>query len=138
MARSTVLADTSGILALLDRDDQHHAAAVEIVRTETILVPATVLPEVDYLSSKYLGEQVARAFLQDLVAGYFTYLPVDPSDLKQALKVMARYKGVPLGLVDASLVALAERYRLQRIFTLDRRHFSLIKPENIDYLELLP
>ncbi len=51
---------------------------------------------------------------------------------------MARYQGVPLGLVDASLVALAERYQIQRILTLDRRHFSLIQPETMDYLELLP
>ena len=136
--RIDVLADTSGILALLDRDDRHHAATVEIVRTETILIPATILPEVDYLSNKYLGEQVARAFLEDLIQGYFTYLLTDLDDLEQALKVMTRYKDVPLGLVDASLVALAERYRIWRILTLDRRHFSLVKPKNIDYLELLP
>lgn len=124
MARSTdILADTSGIIALLDRDDHHHPAVVEIAKTETLLVPATVLPEVDYLSSKYLGEPVARAFLQDLVAGYFTYLPVNLEDFKQALRVMARYQGVPLGLVDASLVALAERYHIRRIF--DPRSTSL-------------
>ncbi len=69
---------------------------------------------------------------------YFDFLPVDVSDLQQALKVMARYQGVPLGLVDASLVALAERYQIQRILTLDRRHFSLIQLETMDYLELLP
>jgi predicted nucleic acid-binding protein len=134
----TVLADTSGIVAILDRDDRHHAAAVEIVQSETILVPATVLPEVDYLTNKYLGERVARAFLEDLVEGYFSYLAVDLNDIEQALKVMARYKDVPLGLVDASLVALAQRHRIQRILTLDRRHFSLIKPEKIPSFELLP
>jgi len=134
----TVLADTNCILAFLDRDDRHHAAVVQIVQTETILIPATVLPEVDYLTTKYLGERVAKAFLKDLVEEYFTYLPVDINDLKQALKVMARYQEVPLGLVDASIVALAERYRIQKILTLDRRHFSLIKPEKMPYFELLP
>lgn len=134
----TVLADTNCILAFLDRDDRHHAAVVQIVQTETILIPATVLPEVDYLTTKYLGERVAKAFLKDLVEEYFTYLPVDINDLKQALKVMARYQEVPLGLVDASIVVLAERYRIQKILTLDRRHFSLIKPEKMPYFELLP
>lgn len=133
-----VLADTSGIIALLDKGDRHHAAALKIIEIYTIIIPATILPEVDYLTSKYLGEPVARAFLQDLADEYFDFLPVDASDLKQALTVMARYQGVPLGLVDASLVALAERYRIPRILTLDRRHFSLIKPETIAYLELLP
>lgn len=134
----TVLADTSGIIALLDRDDRHHNAALEIVQTETILAPTTILPEVDYLTNKYLGERVAKAFLEDIVQGAFSYLPVDINDIEQALKVMERYQDVPLGLVDASLVALAERYRIQRILTLDRRHFSLIKPEKIAYFELLP
>ncbi len=133
-----VLADTSGIIALLDKDDRHHGAAIEVLKTYAITIPATILPEVDYLSSKYLGEPVARAFLQDLTDEYFDFLPVDVSDLQQALRVMTRYQGVPLGLVDASLVALAERYQIQKILTLDRRHFSLIKPETMDYLQLLP
>jgi len=133
-----VIADTSGIVAFLDRDDQHHAAAIEIVRTKNILIPITILPEVDYLATKYLGERVARAFLEDLAEGNFTYLPVDLEDLAQASRIMARYKDLPLGLVDASLVVLAERYRIQQILTLDRRHFSLIQTEKINYIELLP
>lgn len=51
---------------------------------------------------------------------------------------MARYRDFPLGLVDASLVALAERYKIKQILTLDRRHFNSIQTEKIDYLELLP
>lgn len=133
-----VIADTSGIIAFLNRDDQYHGAAVEIVRNHNILIPVTVLPEVDYLATKYLGERVARAFLEDISEGNFTYLSVDIEDLAQANLVMARYKDLPLGLVDASLVVLAERYHIQQILTLDRRHFGLIKTERIKYLELLP
>jgi uncharacterized protein len=51
---------------------------------------------------------------------------------------MARYQGVPLGLVDSSIIALAERHQIRRILTLDRRHFSLIKPQRLEYLELFP
>ncbi|MBO3459155.1 PIN domain-containing protein [Aetokthonos hydrillicola Thurmond2011] len=133
-----IIADTSGIIALLDKDEQHHIAAVEIVRRNNILIPATVLPEVDYITTKYLGERVARAFLEDLVEGSFTYLSVELEDLAQASRIIEQYKDLPLGLVDASLVALVERYRIQRILTLDRRHFGLIQTEKIDYLELLP
>ena len=136
--RQAVLADTSGIIALLDQDDQYHTAAVQVAQTATLSIPSTVLPEVDYLVSKYLGEQVAKAFLEDLSAEYFAYLRVDLEDIQQALEIMLQYKGVPLGLVDASLVALAERHQIQRILTLDRRHFSLIKPKRLKYLELLP
>jgi hypothetical protein len=138
VARIDVLADTSGIIALLDRDDRYHQAAIKVARANTLTVPSTVLPEVDYLVSKYLGEAVAQAFIQDLADAHFNYLTVELDDIRNALDVMTRYKGVPLGLVDASLVALAERYRVQKILTLDRRHFSLIKPRGLEYLELLP
>jgi hypothetical protein len=138
VARIDVLADTSGLIALLDRDDRHYQAAIDVARANTLTVPSTVLPEVDYLVSKYLGEAVAQAFIQDLADGYFNYLTVELEDIRSALDVMTRYKGVPLGLVDASLVALAERYHLPSILTLDRRHFSLIKPRGLEYLELLP
>ncbi len=99
-----VIADTSGIIAFLNQDDEYHVAAVEIVKNNNILIPVTVLPEVDYLATKYLGERVARAFLEDLTEGSFTYLPVDLEDLAKASLIMAVYKDLPLGLVDASLV----------------------------------
>jgi uncharacterized protein len=51
---------------------------------------------------------------------------------------MERYRDFPLGLVDASLVVLAERYQIKQILTLDRRHFNSIKTDKLDYLELLP
>ena len=136
--RVTILADTSGILALLDRDDRHHQAAVEIVQKMTLVVPATVLSEVDYLATKYLGERVANAFLKDITEGYFNYLSIELDDIRRALEIINCYRDVSLGLVDSSLVALAERYRIRSILTLDRRHFTLIRPQKIDYLELLP
>jgi uncharacterized protein len=51
---------------------------------------------------------------------------------------MDRYPDVPLGIADASVMALAERYKIQQILTLDRRHFSLVKPQGLPYFELLP
>lgn len=133
-----VIADTSGIIAFLDRDDQYNSLAVNIVKNYQIFIPATVLPEVDYLATKYLGEKVARSFLEDLGDGYFTYLSLDLDDIKKATFIMARYKDLPLGFVDASLIVLAERHQIKRILTLDRRHFNLLQSELINYLEILP
>jgi predicted nucleic acid-binding protein len=92
----TILADTGGIIALLDSDDKHHAAVVRVTQNQELLVPATVLSEVNYLVNKYLGESVARSFLEALVDGYFHYLPVELSDIDRATKIMARYKDIPL------------------------------------------
>ncbi|MGI0492138.1 type II toxin-antitoxin system VapC family toxin [Alkalinema pantanalense CENA528] len=138
MARPLALADTSGIIALLDRSDRHHQAAIRIFQQYQLMVPATTLPEIDYLASKYLGEPSARAFFQDLTDCYYTYQTVDLQDIQNALKIMAQYQGVPLGIVDSTIIALAERYQIPQILTLDRRHFSLIQPKQLPYLELLP
>jgi uncharacterized protein len=130
MARLTALADTSGIIALLDRSDRHHQAAIKIFQNYRLIVPSTALPEIDYLASKYLGEPSSRAFLQDLADGFYEHQPVDLTDIQAALAIMKQYQGVPLGIVDSSIVPLAERYKIPRILTLDRRHFSLIQPKN--------
>ena len=137
MARG-LIADTSGIIALLDRDDQHHQLAVEAIKGQKIYIPITVLPEVDYLATKYLGERVARTFLEDINQDNFALLPFDVVDLTQATKIMARYRDLPLGLVDASLLVLAERYSINKILTLDRRHFNLIQSEQVTYFTILP
>jgi uncharacterized protein len=138
MARLPALADTSGIIALLDRSDRHHQAAIKVFQTHRLIVPSTALPEIDYLANKYLGEPTARAFFQNLSDGYYDYQIVELADIQAAVAIMAQYQGVPLGIVDSSIVALSERYGIPRIMTLDRRHFSLIQPKKLPYLELLP
>jgi uncharacterized protein len=137
MARG-LIADTSGVIALLDRDDLHHQAAVEAIRKQKIYIPITILPEVDYLATKYLGERVARTFLEDINQENFALLPFDLIDLKKVIPIMTRYRDLPLGLVDASLLVLAERYSLDKILTLDRRHFNLIQSDRVTYFTILP
>ncbi len=90
-----VIADTSGIIAFLDKDDQYHSLAANIVKNYPIFIPVTVLPEVDYLATKYLGERVARTFLEDLAEQYFTYLTINFDDINKATSIMARYKDLP-------------------------------------------
>jgi predicted nucleic acid-binding protein len=138
VAGRKIIADTSGIIALLDRDDHYHFIVVEAIRNQQVFVPVTVLPEVDYLATKYLGERVARAFLMDITQGKYSLLPFDLEDLEKALKIMTRYQDLPLGLVDASLLVMAERYSINQILTLDHRHFNLIQSDNMSYFIILP
>jgi uncharacterized protein len=133
-----VIADTGAIIALLDEDDKHHAEVVRVAESADLIIPASILPEVDYMITKYLGEFVMRAFLDELVEGVFTYLALDIDDIQRTLEIMSRYSDIPIGFVDASLVALAEHHHLKKILTLDRRHFNIIRSGKLDYLELLP
>jgi predicted nucleic acid-binding protein len=74
----------------------------------------------------------------DITEGKYSLLPFDLEDLEKAIKIMNRYQDLPLGLVDASLVVMAERYSITKILTLDRRHFNLLQSDNISYFIILP
>ncbi|NBO32686.1 MAG: VapC toxin family PIN domain ribonuclease, partial [Cyanobacteria bacterium WB6_1B_304] len=90
------LTDTSGIIALLDRSDKHHQDVVKLLQTIEFVVPISVLPEVDYMVTKYLGEQVSRVFLEDISNQKFSYLTLDNMDIKQTAKFMKMYADIPI------------------------------------------
>jgi len=133
-----VIADTGGIIALLDANDRNHSAVVEIVLNSEIIVPSPILAEVDYLVTKYLGEEVSRLFFTDLAEANFQYVNLELSDLPSTLKIMSRYADFSIGFVDASIAVLADRHQIQNILTLDRRHFSIIRSERYQGFNLFP
>lgn len=53
-------------------------------------------------------------------------LVFDTTDLTRVNQIRAFYNSLPLGFVDASLIALAERYQIRQILTLDRCHFLAV------------
>lgn len=124
----------------MDADDAHHAASLELLETHPgpLLVPTLVVTEVTYLVGTRLGWQAEVRFLGDLAAGLLTREPVDPSDLLRIAELVARYHDLPLGSVDASVVAAAERLGVTTIATTDRRHFAVVRPAHTDAFELVP
>ena len=129
--------DTNAILALLDRNDRNHLQARSVLPTK-LLIPSVVLPEVDYLASTRLGNMVARAFLRSVVRGDMEIIHSVDADILRSLELQDQYADLNLGLVDSTIIAIAERLGIQRVFTFDRRHFSVVRPKNLEYLELLP
>jgi len=56
----------------------------------------------------------------------------------RAAELVAAYRDLPLGTVDAAVVAAAERLEVTRIATLDHRHFSVVRPRHVEAFELVP
>ncbi len=131
-----ILCDTSALIVFLDQSDKYHLA-VKAFAQERLIVPTTVLCEVDYMVVKYLGEAVAKQFFLELMEEW-EVLVFDTTDLTRVNQIRGFYKSLPLGFVDASLIALAERYKIRQILTLDRRHFLAVQPVGLEFLELLP
>jgi uncharacterized protein len=64
--------------------------------------------------------------------------PPTPEDFIRIADRIEQYADFPLGGVDASVIALAERLGTTLVLTLDRRHFAAVRPSHCDALELLP
>lgn len=101
-------------------------------------MPTLVIAEVTYLIGTRLGWRAEVRFLGDLAGGNFVLEPLHPADAVRIAELVARYHDLPLGTIDASVVAAAERLAVSYIATTDRRHFSVVRPNHTDTFELLP
>jgi predicted nucleic acid-binding protein len=99
-------------------------------------VPTLVITEVTYLLGTRLGLDPEVRFLGDLATGNLIVEPVAASDWMRIAELVVEYGDLPLGTVDASVIAAAERLGTNDIATLDRHHFTVVQ-SNIGVLNLL-
>ncbi len=132
--------DAGPLYAYVDEDDRHHQACLELLQTHPgpLIVPQLVVTEVAYLLATRLGTVAEVRFLGDLASGAFVAEPVQASDWLRIAELVARYRDLPLGTVDAAVVAVAERLRIAVVATLDRRHFSVVRPRHTPVFDILP
>lgn len=102
------------------------------------MVPDLVIPEVTYLLAAGARTSVEADFLRGLVFGPIEVEHVGDVDLERAADLVETYADLRLGTVDAVVVAIAERLTATKIATLDRRHFTVVRPAHIPAFELLP
>ena len=123
---AALICDTGALLDYLVESAADHRRfrdAIDSARTR--YVPGLVLAEVDY----FLRDERAAmgAFMADLARGAFTYAPPSLEQLARAMKIDERFSDLGLGLVDASIVALAESVAVRRLATRDVRHFAAVR-----------
>ena len=131
MTRAPLVADTGGLLRALARRPAGHPTWPEyeaaLRAAAAVVVPALVLAEVDY----FLRQE--RAAMRKLVAEIldprtrYELEPVVPVDLVRGLELDAKLADLGLGLVDGVVAAVAERRRIFRVLTTDRRHFAALR-----------
>lgn len=121
--------DTSALLALLNRDDPQHGRIVSQVAAEPgpFVLPVSMLGELGYMLERRAPYGALAAFLKDVEDGAYR-LDCGEQDFPRISAYVARYADLPLGLVDAAVIACAERNG-GRILTLDLRHFGVVARE---------
>jgi predicted nucleic acid-binding protein len=135
-----LLADTGPLVAGANSRDRHHQVcrAFLLNHPGPILVPAPVIVEVCQLLAARQGTQAEATFLTTLGAGALKVVDLDPADYSRAAALVTQYADLPLGAVDATVIAIAERLRITEIATLDRRHFTVVRPTHTGAFTLLP
>jgi predicted nucleic acid-binding protein len=133
-----VLVDAGPLVALIHKDDAHHTRCVATLRaiSEPLGTVWPALTEAMYLLSFSWRAQDA---LWEMVEREVVHLlALDGRDILRTREVMKKYKDLPMDLADAALVAVAEREKVRRIFTLDRRDFEIYRPTKLGRFIILP
>ena len=134
-----MIADTSLLLAAFVPDQRMHAACAHVLRSvRPLVVSPLVLAELDYLTARIAGVDAELTLLAELSSGAYELASFGLDDLIRARAVVERYRDLPLGLTDASLVVLADRYGTDTIGTLDERHFRVVRSLSGRPLRVLP
>ena len=133
-----ILVDAGPLVALLDASDAHHELCTIAIRSieEPLLTVWPSLTEAMYLLRFSLEAQ--EALFGDIERGTLVIAGLDTDDCRRMRHLMRKYRDLPMDLADAALVAVAERERISRIFTLDRRDFEIYRPAGIRRFEILP
>jgi predicted nucleic acid-binding protein len=124
-----ILLDTSGLLAALFEDQHHHQVCADALRNAQppLVLSPFVLAEADYLIQKFGGTAAELLFLEDVGRGAYELQWFQRQDVERAREIIAKYRSLDIGLADASIVVLAERFECRDVLTLDHRHFRALR-----------
>jgi uncharacterized protein len=133
-----ILVDAGPLIALIHEDDNAHEHCREAFATmdEPLGTVWPVVAEAMHLLS--FSWRAQEALWDMLETGAVEILPIGFDDVSRMKELMRKYRDLPMDLADAALVRVAERERLRRIFTLDRRDFQIYKPSRIGRFTIFP
>ena len=133
-----ILVDTGPLVALIHEDDNEHRACKDAFASfnEPLGTVWPVLTEAIYLLS--FSWEAQTALMEMIETGAVEILPLGVTDIPRIRELMRKYRDLPMDLADAALVRVAERERLRRVFTIDRRDFQIYRPSRIGRFVVLP
>jgi uncharacterized protein len=133
-----ILVDAGPLVALIHADDQEHQRCKKVFESlnEPMGTVWPALTEAMYMlgfswrAQEALWELVEKEAVQ--------ILSLDFADVSRMMELMRKYRDLPMDLADAALVRIAEREKLRRVFTVDRRDFEVYRPARLGRFSILP
>ncbi|AFW93359.1 PIN domain-containing protein [Dolichospermum sp. UHCC 0352] len=136
----TAILDISFLVATVDIKDENYGRILDVIvdSKEVLVLPTTVLPEVCHLLASRLGYPTTKQVLTELAHSNVIIEGIDKTDLKRVTEILDQYTDSKLNFVDATIVAIAERMNITKIFTLNKPIFSIISPQHCAGFEIFP
>jgi predicted nucleic acid-binding protein len=122
--KSGTLIDAGPLVAVLHADDQDHRSCVETFKQLPGPLLTTWMPVTEAMYLLGFSVRAQASLLQMIQRGAVRILPIDAADLGPIGRLMSKYRDLPMDFADATLVRVAEREKINRVFTLDNRDFS--------------
>jgi predicted nucleic acid-binding protein len=125
-----VIVDTSALLAYFNAREPDHEALSRVIDSNDglLVVSPYVVAELDHLIARRIGVDAELEVLRELSSGAWELAVVGVAELELATSIIEKYRDQDIGVADASMVVLADRYHTRTIVTLDRRHFDVLRP----------
>ena len=123
----------------MDKSDKNYDIVKEFFLKNNgfyYILPSTVMPELCYLINTRLGPYFEIKLLQEVNKNFHLEILKD-EDIIRIVEILKKYDSLNIGYVDASIIAIAERLKVNKILTLDRKHFKVVAPRGFDCFDIL-
>lgn len=122
-----VLVDAGPLVAILHRDDKDHQPCVEALQRLREPLLTTWMPVTEAMYLLEFSTPAQSALLEMIERRALQLLGLDAEDMPKVRSLLEKYGDLPMDFADATLVHVANRERIQTVFTLDRRDFSVYR-----------
>jgi predicted nucleic acid-binding protein len=134
------LCDAGPLVALVDREDEHHARCAATLRQlpgPMLITTWACFAEAMYLLGSRGGYQPQDQLWRFVEGGAVALDVPAPGEWQRMWDLMAKYQDLPMDLADASLVSAAERLGVDQVFTVDR-HFHAYRIQGKGAFRVIP
>jgi uncharacterized protein len=137
---TVLLVDTNIWLEAADQRAAHHDLCRHLVtaRQGQLASPTPVLAETAWIILDRLGPAAQARFLRLVTSGRIAPIELTPADWERCVELVTTYATLKLDIIDASIVAIAERLDLDEIATMNGRDFYTVRPKHTTAFKLLP
>ncbi len=135
--RDMILMDTGPLVALFDKGDERHSVCKKTLShiSGKLVTTWPVLTEAFYF---LMESRKAQELLMAFVLSEAVQIHGESLLLPRMSQLMEKYEDLAMDFADASLVALAEEMKIEKVFTLDLKDFRIYRPKHAKHFKLYP